>query len=537
MGCCPKAPAVRTFGSADSNVVGQSTDMRIGESVECYMNRAGNTTGRHDDKREDPPDRILNTDVPISGNATVNVQFELTPNSTRSATRWELEEGGSVKSTLHGVPFTSAGLLKGTFDASSHGKSIKIKVSAFDATGLIDARGFTFSPTIATGTNQIRFTHPLPGSRVTSRFGPRRPPKEGASSIHGGADFAYASGKVDDVRAAADGTVIFTGFQNGGAGNYVKIEHKNAGGKLLCTTVYMHLQSIYVAVGQRVSAGQKIGREGNTGVGTGPHLHFECRLPNGTKIDPVPLIHGSLDVALKTDPTDNSAIESSIRPQNSDAVLTDENVTAKVNGCEPFGPGYPPAREGQANDPLPPSTDPFERAWYITMKHEVGPHWSVALANQPDVLAGLIETPTQRRNCGYVNKSSDRGGETKFGISQNSNTHLIVRSITYETAKLTGFNNYWKVGAIRPFDIAQTMPKTAVMLFDMNYHHGPGVAQAIWNAARISPATPDDEALVALAAAREERMRRIVINNPQQAVFLNGWLARVKVTLAYAQSI
>jgi LysM repeat protein len=76
------------------------------------------------------------------------------------------------------------------------------------------------------------------------------------------------------VMAAADGDVIVarSGGYNGGYGSYIVIRHDNG-----TQTLYAHLSSVRVSVGQRVSQGFVIGAEGSTGRSTGPHLHFEVR--------------------------------------------------------------------------------------------------------------------------------------------------------------------------------------------------------------------------------------------------------------------
>ena len=74
--------------------------------------------------------------------------------------------------------------------------------------------------------------------------------------------------------ASADGTVLIaksTGW-NGGYGQYVVIKHPNN-----TQTLYAHMSSVSVSVGQSVKKGQTIGLSGNTGRSTGPHLHFEIR--------------------------------------------------------------------------------------------------------------------------------------------------------------------------------------------------------------------------------------------------------------------
>jgi murein DD-endopeptidase MepM/ murein hydrolase activator NlpD len=86
------------------------------------------------------------------------------------------------------------------------------------------------------------------------------------------------------IVAAAPGTVVYAGPQTGryqgvgftGYGNVVLIEHDRPTGKIW--TLYAHLASVGTSAGAEVQAGTGIGREGNTGVGTGIHLHFEVRL-------------------------------------------------------------------------------------------------------------------------------------------------------------------------------------------------------------------------------------------------------------------
>lgn len=75
------------------------------------------------------------------------------------------------------------------------------------------------------------------------------------------------------IYAAMSGTVIFAGWNNGGYGNLVLVDH---GGDTV--TAYAHLSQVIAGVGQNVSQGQLVGLEGTTGHSTGPHLHFEVRI-------------------------------------------------------------------------------------------------------------------------------------------------------------------------------------------------------------------------------------------------------------------
>ena len=124
----------------------------------------------------------------------------------------------------------------------------------------------------------IHFIWPCPASsRITSGFGGRSSPTEGASSNHQGIDIGAPTGS--DILAAAEGDVVVSTYSSS-AGNYVMINH---GGGVY--TVYMHASKLLVSVGEHVSQGQVIAKVGSTGYSTGPHLHFGVRL-NGTYVDP-----------------------------------------------------------------------------------------------------------------------------------------------------------------------------------------------------------------------------------------------------------
>ena len=119
---------------------------------------------------------------------------------------------------------------------------------------------------------------PCPSSkRVTSDYGPRTSPTNGASSNHKGLDIGAAYGA--DIVAADGGTVLVATYSSSG-GHYVIIDH--GGG--LCT-VYMHASSLTVSAGQTVSKGQVIAKVGSTGISTGNHLHFGVTL-NGVYVSP-----------------------------------------------------------------------------------------------------------------------------------------------------------------------------------------------------------------------------------------------------------
>lgn len=132
---------------------------------------------------------------------------------------------------------------------------------------------------------------PIDGARLTSRFGRRRHPILGYSTMHRGIDFGAPSGTP--IMAAGDGVVEVAGW-NGAYGRYIRIRHNGT-----YKTAYAHLSKLARGVrkGKRVDQGQVIGYVGSTGRSTGPHLHYEVhisgrqtnplsvRMPTGRKLE------------------------------------------------------------------------------------------------------------------------------------------------------------------------------------------------------------------------------------------------------------
>ena len=141
------------------------------------------------------------------------------------------------------------------------------------------------------GTSKRRqfLASPLEFSRVTSGFAMRLHPVLQIQRRHLGVDYAAPIGTP--VRSVADGTVIFAGWKNG-YGKVVEIQHGRDQ-----TTRYAHLNAIQVRKGERVSQGQFIAASGNTGMSTGPHLHFEFRI-RGVHQDPLKVARNSQPVPL-----------------------------------------------------------------------------------------------------------------------------------------------------------------------------------------------------------------------------------------------
>ena len=132
----------------------------------------------------------------------------------------------------------------------------------------------------------LRLSWPMSHFTITQPFGPSNvllePPYGPYKHFHTGIDIATTLGTP--VTAAADGLVVVVGHSSVGYGTYVVIGH---GGGI--ATLYAHLMSANVQVGQIVARGQVIGHEGSTGFSTGPHVHFELRV-NDQVIDPMPYL-------------------------------------------------------------------------------------------------------------------------------------------------------------------------------------------------------------------------------------------------------
>jgi murein DD-endopeptidase MepM/ murein hydrolase activator NlpD len=115
------------------------------------------------------------------------------------------------------------------------------------------------------------------GTAVTSDFGWRADPIDGTRSFHAGVDVKAAFGV--EVPAVRGGQVTFVGEQPG-YGLTVVVGHDQGE-----TTRYAHLSALLVQSGEQIASGQPIGRVGQSGRATGPHLHFEMAR-NGRRVDP-----------------------------------------------------------------------------------------------------------------------------------------------------------------------------------------------------------------------------------------------------------
>jgi murein DD-endopeptidase MepM/ murein hydrolase activator NlpD len=195
-----------------------------------------------------------------------------------SALQFLLQRAGFGPGRADGVfgPLTHGAVLRAQRAAgiAADGLAGKATIRSLRRGGGGDSPAPGSSPT-ETPTGPVRFLRPVSGPTGDGFGAPR------TGYRHQGIDFPVPEGTR--VSAAGVGTTIFAGYNNGGFGNLVVVQHR-----LGYTTWYAHLSSITSWVGEQVEGGTRIGYVGSTGRSTGPHLHFEVRRYD-TPIDPAPL--------------------------------------------------------------------------------------------------------------------------------------------------------------------------------------------------------------------------------------------------------
>lgn len=171
-----------------------------------------------------------------------------------------------------------AGKSLDTAQASLKGLAAKLEGKMLAMGGEYEITHASYLKTVTLASYSISDQPFMPVNGVlTSGFGYRTHPITGKEDFHTGVDLAAAKGTP--VQAAYYGVVAETGV-NDINGNYVMVVHSSN----VCT-VYCHLDTIGVKAGQRLNRGDVLGTVGETGMATGPHLHFEL-LINGVRVDP-----------------------------------------------------------------------------------------------------------------------------------------------------------------------------------------------------------------------------------------------------------
>jgi len=207
---------------------------------------------------------------------------------------WKLQSGRKLKiPNMDGISYT---IQKGD-TISTIAEKMKVPQNAIlDANNILSETihaGVTiFIPGGKMDTNELnraikrpvieKMIYPVNNRRVTSDYGWREDPvnPEAGMGFHRAVDLAGKMG--DPVKASMKGTVLYVD-NNRNLGNFIILKHGEY------QTLYAHLSAVLVKGGEQVSQGQVIGRVGETGYTTGPHLHFEV-FRNGTRINPLEIL-------------------------------------------------------------------------------------------------------------------------------------------------------------------------------------------------------------------------------------------------------
>lgn len=153
---------------------------------------------------------------------------------------------------------------------------------AADATFKALFTSFKKLDNLESGAIAVPSDKPVRTAAFTSGYGVRSDPFQGRAAMHAGIDLAGPVGTP--IYATADGVVLRAGWNNGGYGNLIEVDH----GKGIATR-YGHLSAVLVSAGQHVVRGQQIARMGSTGRSTGSHLHYEVRI-DGRAVNPIPFM-------------------------------------------------------------------------------------------------------------------------------------------------------------------------------------------------------------------------------------------------------
>jgi hypothetical protein len=176
---------------------------------------------------------------------------------------------------------------------------------------------------------------------------------------------------------------------------------------------------------------------------------------------------------------------------------------------------------------LPSYTDPFDIAWHFTLTQEI-PGWTEALVMDPDVQAGLVDTPAQRAKVGYIDHPGYPAARRKFGLYQGIFPGLDFKTLTFTAARSALLSGHWAAVSAQPQALA-------TMLLDVSLLHGKSVLPYLLTGVDLG-----GDALEALTtlhdnltayimdvtgASSERRGRRV------------EWLSRADALLAYAAQL
>lgn len=213
--------------------------------------------------------------------AQKTVFHSLTAEEIKSALSSKISQtGGSNEEQQGDAVYVTPDLARPVSQTEEDGQSGEIELSPLldgqaKEESAVKAVNLSYQSSNSTAVNDIVW--PVTGE-LTSSFGFRIHPIYGTNLFHGGIDIGVETGTP--VKAALPGVVKEGGYTSS-AGNYLTLCHNDK-----VDTKYAHLSELLVSEGDSVYQGQTIALSGNSGVSTGPHLHFEIRI-GGVRINPL----------------------------------------------------------------------------------------------------------------------------------------------------------------------------------------------------------------------------------------------------------
>ena len=304
--------------------------------------------------------------------------------------------------------------------------------------------------------NESELCWPTDGTEITSEFGLRDSPTAGASSDHRGIDIGITEGT--NVYACEAGTVTTAGWSDS-AGNWVVIDHGNG-----YVSKYMHNSQVLVSAGDTVEKGQTIAISGNTGISTGPHLHFQIEY-NGTAVDPLSFKYSNGE-GNGTGGIGSSSGGSSTTTTYYAKVATWNQVTDTVESDDPDVESYSTTSYNMTTtrinyqEFLSGYTMPFDYLWDLLVvsedkdfvldladlvhdsEIEITVHDNLSINTNVNTYTYTENEKIISRGVRIVGNSEEQGGRVRVGYPGASDPHInsVDRTVVHTTVTTTNTN-------------------------------------------------------------------------------------------------
>lgn len=247
--------------------------------------------GRRLDALEDPLDALALRDENIyrSVFALNSVPYSVRESGLASDRKYAETDGLDRSGSISALKMRSDILVKKAFVQSrSYDEIVQVLAAAGNMADCIPA----ICPVVLDGSM----------SRISSRYGYRHHPVLGFSRLHSGVDFSMKPG--NPVYATGDAVVKFVKIEMRGYGRQIMLDHGFG-----YQTRYAHLKNILVTEGMKVKRGEQIATTGNSGLTSGPHLHYEV-LYKGRNVNPANYFDKDITLELYMDMIDRAAEKS-----------------------------------------------------------------------------------------------------------------------------------------------------------------------------------------------------------------------------------